>query len=182
MSNWRAIVHVQETKLPDKQLRKVTMLVACRPLVSLCATTLYVIPQDDQRTRLKDAHFLLLLLFPLLGIGLGLLLRLLSGFFLVFEFLYSGVAAISRVCKSPSGIGAVSTGTSFASSHRVRWTAGAYRLAFVSCSSPPSSSELSRPGSAFRSTSSRHDCRDRLNAHRSDAGPTTAFAAIDTSR
>lgn len=140
----------------------------------------FVIPHDDQRTRLKDAHFLLLLLFPLLGISLGLLLRLLSGFFLVFEFLYSGVAAISRVCKSPSGRRAVSTGRSFALSRRVRWTAGAYRLAFVSCSFPPSSSELSKPDSAFRSTSSRHDCGDQLNAHWSDAGPTTAFSATDT--
>lgn len=142
----------------------------------------FVIAHDDQRKRLKDAHFLLLLLSPLLGIGFGLLLRLLPGFFFVFEFLYSGVAAVSRVCKSTSGWKTVSTGASFASSRSVRRTGGAYRLAFVSCSSPPSSSELSRPGSAFRSTSSRHDCGDRLNTHWSDAGPTTAFAVVDTSK
>lgn len=75
----------------------------------------FVIAHDDQRTRLKDAHFLLLLLSPLLRIGFGLLLRLLSGFFFVFEFLYSGVAAVSRVCKSTSGWKTVSTGASFAS-------------------------------------------------------------------
>lgn len=50
--------------------------------------------------RMNDTHSLLLLLLSLLGISFSFLLRLLPGFFFLFEFLNSRVTAVGRICQN----------------------------------------------------------------------------------
>lgn len=128
-------------------------------------------PRDND----KRTHPLLLLLLSLLGVCFGLLLRLFPCLFFLFEFLYSRVTAVRSICSegniycwhvcicSPlirhKIIKLVWCGPLSSLRLCLCLLIWSYRLVFVFCSSPLSSSELSKLGSVFQSTSSRLDCK-----------------------
>ena len=107
----------------------------------------------DVNSRISVTHSILLLLLFSLGVCLGLLLRLLPGLFLLFELFYSGVTVVGGVCRDAR--------THFKDAPTQllltikSYLLRTYQLVFLICSSPPSSSALWKPGSAFQSISAR---------------------------
>lgn len=126
---------------------------------------------------MNDTHSLLLLLLSLLGISFSFLLRLLPGFFFLFEFFNSRVTAVGRICQNEAI--KISSAEIYRTQHHVtthRFSSvpfvllcvlRLYQLVFVFCSSPLSSSELSKLDSAFRSISSHLDCKREKNMSQS---------------
>lgn len=142
---------------------------------------------DRMMTFVNDTHSLFLLLLSLLGISFSFLLRLLPGFFFLFEFLNSRVTAVGRICENKAN--KISSAEIYRTQHHVTdWFSSLpfvllcvlrlYQLVFVFCSSPLSSSEPSKLDSAFQSISSHLDCKGEKNMSQSNIWATQELNCV----
>lgn len=169
-------------RIHQKERMRLYTLLILYPSVSRSVTK-----GDRMMTFMNDTHSLLLLLLSLLGISFSFLLRLLPGFFLLFEFLNSRVTAVGRICKNEAI--KISSAEVYRTHHRVTdWFSSIpfvllcvlrlYQLVFVFCSSPLSSSELSKLDSASQSISSHLDCKGEKNMSQSNIWATQELTCV----